>query len=156
MPTEIQVPKYRIVEIKDGILLQDEIENILSQFPMTYNFALEGSDCRNVHSLFEKGTIEVYHDARVIALFPEPGKILSKAEVTNWDFPLRPDNMLDDLIGLRCCFHPKLSTFGVPAYFRRVCCQEKDKDELRELLDQIEIDVHKFPRDTKFRRYVAI
>src|SRR3989339_1128328 len=110
-----QPPKYRIVEYENGMLKRDELETVLQGFPMEYRFAKEETDPREVYNAFDKGTMEVYHHAGVISLFPENGYRVACATVTDWDFPIRADNMMDDTLGLRCCFHPRLSLFGIRA-----------------------------------------
>ncbi len=137
-------PKYHVVENK-GLLSPEELDKVLKRFPFEYHFAKEESDPRNVGDNFEIGTMEVYHKAAVISLFPQPGMRVSTAYCTDWDFLLRPDNMLDDTLGLRCCFHPSLSSFSIAA-----------RPERGVLGEQIEIDIHKFPKKSRDRRYVRL
>ena len=132
--------KYTIIEAHGRLALPD-LNIILGKLPVSFQFSDEETDTRDTYETHQKGVMEVYHSALVISLFPENGKRLSCATFTDWDFPIRPDNIMDDTIGLRCCYHPKLASFGL----------EHLSDEF---FDHVEIDIHKFPKQSRDRRYV--
>lgn len=135
--------KYEIKQCSGGILDESQLEGLLEKLPFNFNFAKEETYPWDVSGSYEQAFLEVYHSASVISLYPPNGMRLSCATVTDWDFPLRPDNMMDDCLGLRCCFHPRLSSFGLDVRGQVVG-------------DEIEIDIHKFPIESKDRGYFKI
>jgi hypothetical protein len=138
--------KYRIVEHEGGILILSQLELVLDLFPMAYKFVKEDTCPRQNEFFLEDNVMEVYHSTSVISLFPEKGYRLAFAAVTDPCYSIRPDLIMDDSLGLRCCFHPKLSSFGVsvPGIDMGSCS------------DQIEFDIHKFPKESKYRRYETL
>ena len=116
----------------EGVLRKEQVGRILTVLPM--NFYMVNSNVPFSESVIEEtpATLDVYHRARVISLYPQSGKRLSKAVVKNMDFPLRSDCVMDENIGLRCCYHPKLTEFGI---------------KLNDNRDEIEIDIHKYSKD---------
>jgi hypothetical protein len=142
METQTQSEKYHIITCEGRLHLPD-LNIVLAKLPMEFFFAQDITDPQalfNYQSTHHKGQMEVYHVASVIALFPEDGERLACATVTDFDFPLRTDNIMDDGLGLRCCFHPKLESFDLGHL-------------ANDFLDEIEIDVHKFPYKSRDRRY---
>ncbi len=121
-----------IKSTEGGILCPNELERILEILPITFSTVERNS---SNHYPLEKEfehAIEVYHSAAVVELSPPEGRRLYCATVTNWNFPLRPDNIMDDNLGLRCCFHPLLVSFGL-----------SQKDDFH---DHVEIDIYKYSR----------
>jgi calcineurin-like phosphoesterase len=118
-----------------GILDEDQLKTLLRKLPI--EFQTVNADFPDRHVPLNKEEyreIEVYHYAQVVSLNPAQGRRLWNAYVTNSDFPLRPDNIMDDNIGLRCCYHPKLASFGLPII----------KD-----INEIEIDIFKYPNSNR-------
>jgi hypothetical protein len=109
-----------------------ELEKIIERMKKFNNVVDAKVPARDSVMEEKPAMIDIYHRARVISLYPQSGKRLSKATVRNRDFPLRSDQIMDDNVGLRCCYHPKLTTFGIRAI-----------DDW----DEIEIDIHKYPKD---------
>ena len=135
--TSIQ-DRFRFVDLR-GRLSREQIEMILERFPMKYYTVRRDVPADRVAEeagyFVKEGIMEVSHGSRVIYLNPPEGMKLAKAVTTDMNFPFRPDNLLDDHIGLRCCFHPRLTSFGLPVI---------DK------WDEIEIDVYKFPASDRY------
>lgn len=132
MPT--LTDKFNIVECH-GVFTVEQVLKVLEQFPVEFFLVDENIDSRISFEKQKRGAMDVYHDARVIDLYPPEGKRLSNAVVTDKDFPFKPDNIMDDQLGLRCCYHPAPSTFDI-----------RSKDDI----DSMEIDIHKF---SKAKRY---
>ncbi|VVB78552.1 Uncharacterised protein [uncultured archaeon] len=130
--------KFNIIECK-GILNRSQLEMLLAKLPISFKIVDESINPAEGFRYETVGEMQAYHSARVISLFPLQFKRLSNAVVTDRDFPFRPDNIMDDNIGLRCCYHPKLTSFDIPAV---------------DNWDEIEIDIHKFPHESRDRKYV--
>src|SRR3989338_6588130 len=86
--------KFLIRECQ-GELNQGELEVVLARFPVQFSI------CR-----------DSVPPARAYENQVE-GMRLSNAVVTDPEFPFRPDNIMDDQLGLRCCYHPQLLAFGI-------------------------------------------
>lgn len=127
-----------VIKECDGTLSRDQLNTLLARLPIS--FEVVGADysplamCPSGEN--KSNEMEVYHRAGVVSLKPAEGKRLWNAAVTDSDFPFRPDNIMDDNIGLRCCYHPKLASFGLPA---------KDKHGY----DSIEVDIYKYPSNNR-------
>ena len=128
--------KFLIRECQ-GELNQGELEVVLARFPVQFSICRDSVPPARAYENQVEGTMEVYHSARVIDIFPPEGMRLSNAVVTDPEFPFRPDNIMDDQLGLRCCYHPQLLAFGIqrsPAW------------------SEIEIDIHKFSKEQRFKK----
>ena len=126
-----RIGQFDILGIAENSRLDmNALERLLRQLPINLWTCDEKADYDLHPNTFATDRIEVTHSAYVVYLCPPKGKRLQGATVTNPDFPLRPDNIMDDQIGLRCCYHPFLESFGIPAYTR----------------EAIEIDIFKYPR----------
>lgn len=133
--------KFNIVECENrAILSKEQLEKLLNKLPITFYTVDKSVHPNFSYQSHEKGEIEVRHSAAVVTFHPPKGTYLSNAILTNMDFPIRPDNIMDDQLGLRCCYHPKLSSFGL------------ENSEKRGILDEyIELDIHKFPLREKYK-----
>ena len=123
--------KFNVRECR-GILQREQLDAVLQQAPLEFYTVDRDVDPDMALEAQERGEIDVYHKAAVVYFFPPQGKRLSSARVTDLDFPLRPDNVMDELLGLRSCFHPRLSDFGISPPKNRS--------------DEIELDIYKFPK----------
>ena len=93
-----------------GILNEEQLKTLLRKLPIEFEIVRMDFSQRGVPNSEEQfNEVEVYHRAGVVSLNPLEGRRLWNAYITSPDFPLRPDNIMDDNIGLRCCFHPKLA-----------------------------------------------
>lgn len=117
----------------EGDLDQRDLEAILDRLPIVFFTVDINSPRRTAFQTHEKGEMEVYHSARVISIYPPNGKRISCATVIKPEFPLRSDNIMDDQLGLRCCYHPKLEDFGIEPRDSRFG-------------SEIEIDIFKHPK----------
>lgn len=124
--------RFNIIEC-EGHLTRKQLEKVLEQFPVDFYLVSKGTDSRISHEKHKLERMEVYHGASVIRLYPPKGKKLSNAHVTNPNFQFRPDNIMDDQLGLRCCYHPKLTNFGITSVDNN--------------LGDIEIDIYKFAKE---------
>ena len=127
--------KFNILECQ-GILNSEQLETVLKKFPVDFYLVDEYVDPGISFQECKKEPVDVYHSTGVISIYPPKGKRLSNAILTKWNFPINPDNIMDDQLGLRCCYHPRLSAFGV---------------ELVEHGDEIEIDIHKFSKENNYK-----
>lgn len=122
--------KFKVIECK-GILKGEQLDKILELLPFNFYTVEHDLDPERAFSSIKQRSIDVYHRARVISLYPPTGRRIYNAQVSDWEFPLRPDNIMDEQLGLRSCFHPRLTSFGLQPI---------------EDWDEIEIDIHKFPK----------
>jgi hypothetical protein len=154
--TSETLEKYELMQIS-GVLDKPQLESLLDQLPFEFSIVEDEKDPRDTLYTEERGPIEVYHFGPVVSIYPKDGKRLSNARVIDMDFPLRPDNMMDDTLGLRCCFHPRLTSFGINYVMNLGSRVPLDSShELGKFLDEIEIDIHKFPIESRDRRYEKI
>jgi hypothetical protein len=130
--------RFKIVELTEHAQLnRQELEQLLKILPISFETVDESIPPNNWVSSDDKNEVmEVYHDAGVVNLYPPNGSRLYNACLYNMDFPIRPDNIMNDTLGLRCCFHPKVSSFGINP---RTCHG-----------DSIEIDIHKYSRENRY------
>lgn len=126
--------QFRIIKC-DGWLSRDQLEILLKKLPI--KFVTVDKNAPTQYFTYGKNgyVMDVYHFVGVISIYPLDGKRLHCASLTNMDFPIRPDNIMDDTIGLRCCFHPKLSSFGI---------------QTNDFGTDIEIDIYKSCKADKF------
>jgi len=120
-------------------LIWGGLEEVLRMLPIDF-FTVEDNVREEIsYSQAEQGVMDVYHDTLVVEIYPPTGRRLSNSSMIDMDFPIRPDNIMDDQCGLRCCFHPKFSSFGMafPSGLK---------------VHEFEIDIHKFPRDNAYGR----
>jgi len=131
MPAEKNT--YNIVTA-EGILHSSKVAHVLEHLPITFNTVDQSVSQHDAFKNQKPGTMDVYHQARVIAIHPQEGQRLSNADVNrdDWDFAFRPNSFVDELLGDRVSLHPRLSTFGI------------QEDE--QFGDEIEIDIYKLPR----------
>ena len=132
--------KFKIIESdRNATLSKNQLLKLLGNLPIAF-YTVDQSIHPNLATRNEeKGEIEVRHSAAVVDFHPPKGKYLSNAVLTNMDFPIRPDNIMDENIKLRCCFHPKLKSFELKSSGRRGIV---DKD--------IELDIYKFPFQERY------
>ncbi|GEM_PF-3474749 len=128
---------YQYVGGSTPKLDQGELERVLILLPITFTTCDEDYEVKILAE--PKGrdkVMRVEHSNSVVSIYPPVGKRLYCATVTNRDFPLRPDNIMDDQIGLRCCYHPRLASFGGNL-----------GKKYRYRFDEIEIDIFKYSRE---------
>ena len=126
--------KFEIKEC-EGILNPKELEIVVSKLPIDFYMVKSDVDPHlSTWAKHTRGIVEVYHDALIINLHPAEGERLYNAEITR-NIPLNPHNMMDENLGLRCCFHPKIGLF-LP--------------EHREAKQEFEIDIYRHPRNDKY------
>lgn len=129
--------RFNIVDAEGGVLTRGQLEKVLAALPIDFYTVADEAEARTAVQHHKVGSMDAYHNAYVISLYPPKGKKLSNAVVTNPDFPLRPDNIMDYNPGLRCCFHPKLIAFGMSLV-----------SKVPKLVsDYIEIDIYKYSKD---------
>ncbi len=139
MGKEDKKNKFKIIESdRNATLNKNQLVKLLETLPIVF-YTVDQSVHPNATQNEEKGEIEVRHSACVVDFHPPKGKYLSNATLTDMDFPIRPDNIMDENIKLRCCFHPKLSSFGLEGSRKRGIV---DKN--------IELDIYKFPLGEKY------
>lgn len=122
-----------------AVLTRQNLEKLLKKLPIAFYTAQKGVNPNVSYAYHKRGEMEVVHSAAVISIYPKKGEYLSNATLLDRDFPIRPDNIMDDQLGLRSCFHPKLSSFGLESSTARGITD-----------DEVEIDVHKFPRGEEY------
>jgi len=132
--------KFKIIESgRNATLSKNQLLKLLGNLPIVFYTVDMSVPPLFSYQSHEKGEIEVRHSAAVVDFHPPKGKYLSNAVLTNMDFPIRPDNIMDENIKLRCCFHPKLESFGLENSRKRGIV---DKD--------IELDIYKFPFQERY------
>ena len=130
--------KFNIVEIRESSALsKEQLERILGLLPIDFQVVNQNAprDFSNANPHHEP--LEVYHSASVISIYPQKGKRLYCATLTDMDFPIRPDNIMDDQLGLRSCFHPRLESFGIKTAYGNFASTAAINGE-------IEIDIYKY------------
>lgn len=126
------------IKLCEGILNQGNLRGLLSKLPINFFLVNENIPLDQSIDQNSQGVIEVYHIARVISLYPPEGKRLCGATLIDMDFPLRSDNIMDEVLSsVRCCYHPRLTSFGLP---------------IIDNWDEIEIDIHKNPRGHRYKK----
>ena len=132
--------KFNIIKSEErAVLDKSQLVKLLEKLPMVFYTVDQSVPPTNAIYKHETGEIEVRHSACVVEFHPPRGKYLSNAMLTDMDFPIRPDNIMDENIKLRCCFHPRLSSFGL------------ENSTKRGTLDkEIELDIFKFPHKENY------
>ena len=139
MRIENEYNNFDITSFQEGgTINSDELEMILRNMPISFR-CLDEKSLERIGP-HDKAVMNVeYYGAQVVSIYPQSGKRLSCATVTNKDFLLNPDNIMDDNIRLRCCFHPKIESFGV------------EKLQGSKFRGEVEIDIYKFSKDRKYK-----
>jgi hypothetical protein len=135
MPT--LTDKFKIIELTPHAQLnREELEQLLSLLPIKFETVDEPVSPQEALYKPKDGIMEVYHDAGVVSFYPPSGKRLYNACLFDMDFPIRPDNIMDDTLGLRCCFHPDVTSFGMfPRTFHG---------------DTIELSIYKYSKKNRY------